>query len=70
MKKNFFLKRSRQGESWTEKQWHTRLEHQLHDKTVMTNWRFYSNCILPRGRIFNWRQNSSSRSVAARMLAV
>jgi len=32
----------------------------------MTNWPFYSNCIMPWDRMFDWWHNSSSRSVAAR----
>jgi len=36
----------------------------------MTNWPFYFNCIMPQDWMFDWRHNSSSRSVAARILAV
>jgi len=36
----------------------------------MTNWPFHSNCVMPWDRMFDWRHNSSSWSVAARMLVV
>jgi len=44
--------RGRQGESRTEKQWHTRLEAQPlcyeQHADYMTNRPFYSNCVMPR----------------------
>jgi len=36
----------------------------------MTNWPFYSICVMPWDRMFDWQHNSSSRSVAARISVV
>jgi len=36
----------------------------------LTEWHFSLYCIMPRDGMFDWRHNSSSRSVAARNLAV
>jgi len=54
-------KRSHQGESQTEKaiayqMWSITLCYEQH-ANCMTNWSFYSNCIMPRDRMFDWQYN-------------
>jgi len=63
---------SRQVESQTEKQWHTRCEALLlrykQHADYMPDICFYSNCVMPRFILNVWlaaQYNSSSRSVAA-----
>jgi len=46
----------------------TQLLHHEQDSVFLAKWPFSWYCVIPRDRIFEWWYNSSSRSVAARIL--